>query len=372
MSRRRSVPWRGLGALLTLGLAAGCGPEPPQPRELPFPVIETAAPFPELAVPAAPTAEPAQGSAPRSAFEAALTVAPAPDPAAAPQPPAAPARLSVPLGAQLLGELPPDGSWRWSAEGGAVLVVHGSGGARPTALIYAEAFTDMVRDRPSEEHQRFRVTVDPAAAEGHFPLGEPLRRVEERTGLSGTDAARFLQLVTTRTAGRGLGFRPAPESFTGWRWVGRNEHGVTLRLARQSGSWAEPPALPARFAEALARLNGAGATPPPAASSAGASNAVPAYLVLGSVTDRYEETGVHLAVLCARSPACAEAQDLASFLASIQPADAGRLARLAAAPLSGFADLTREVGIEILPADRVPTREGLAGGGETPSAAAAR
>ncbi|HYG62006.1 MAG TPA: hypothetical protein VEL74_05465 [Thermoanaerobaculia bacterium] len=354
-----------------LGLAAGCGQEPPVPRELPFPVIETAAPFPELAVPAAPAAGPAQESAPRSTFEAALTATPPPDPAATPQPPAAPAGLSVPLGGQLLGELPPDGSWRWSAEGGAVLAVHASGGTRPTALIYAETFTDLVRDRPSEEHQRFRVTVDPAAAEGHLPTGEPLRRVAQRTGLSGTEAARFLQLVTTRTGGRGLGFRPAPESFTGWRWVGRNEHGVTLRLARQSGSWAEPPSLPARFAEALARLNGShGAAP--GASSGGAAGAVPAYLILGSVTDRYEETGVHLAVLCARSPACAEARDLAAFLASIQPAEAGRLERLAAAPSAGFADLARELGVEILPADQVPTREGLTAGGQSPPAGAAR
>jgi hypothetical protein len=71
--------------------------------------------------------------------------------------------------------------------------------------------------------------------------------------------------------------------------------------------------------------------------------------------------GVHLAVLCARSPACAEAQDLAGFLASIQPTDSGRLGRLAAVPPAGFTDLAREAGLEILLADQVPTRAGLAG-----------
>jgi hypothetical protein len=353
---------RRLTALLLFGLIAGCRQEPPRPRELPFPVIETRAPFPELALPAAAGPEPDAGAPRSSAFDAALAGPPA-EPVA-PAEPTAPAKQSIPLGGQLLGELPPDSSWRWSTEGGAVLIVHSSGGGRPTALIYVQAFTDDIRDRPSEEHHHFQVAVDPGIAEGHLLIDMPLRQVEKRTGLERRDAARFVQLVTTRTAGRGLGFRPVPESFTGWRWVGRNEHGVTLRLGRHSGSWAEPAPLPARFVQALARLDGTSSgspTPNPGASPARGSSAVPAYLVLGSVTDRYEETGVHLAVLCARSPQCAEAEDLAGFLASIQPADAGRLERLASAPPAALTELARAAGLEILPADKVPTPEGLAG-----------
>lgn len=340
--------------LFLLILTAGCGQEPSRPRELPFPSVETRAPFPELAASVAGET-PRQGG--ESDFERALRGDAQP---AAPAAPAEAAAQSIPLGGQILGELPAGSAWRWSTGGGVTLIVHAADAGRPAALIYAESFSSKIHDRPSEEHHRFQVAVDPERAERYLDAGTgweliadgPARQMGTRIGLDRDETGQLVQLLATRTRGRGLGFSPEPGSFTGWRWVGRNAHGVTLRLGRHSGSWAELRPWPAELAKAMANLAGGEAETggAPAASSAG----VPAYLVLGSATDRYEQSGVHFALLCARSPECAVAEDLAAFLASFQPAEASRIERLISSPPNGFEDLAREVGLEIRGVAEVP------------------
>jgi hypothetical protein len=86
-------------------------------------------------------------------------------------------------------------------------------------------------------------------------------------------------------AGPALAFRRSPGTFTGWKWIGRNANGVEIRLARASGTWG------------------------PAKS--------PALLVFGTAS-LGESFGVHLAIVCEASPGCAQAEDLARLLDSIQ------------------------------------------------------
>ncbi|HYO12899.1 MAG TPA: hypothetical protein VE685_06885 [Thermoanaerobaculia bacterium] len=333
-------------------LAAGCRQEPPRPRELPFPTFESAAPFPELSVPAAQADASGSGD-----FERLLKAE-----GAEAEPSAEPALQSVALGGPLVGRIPIGDAWQWSTAEGVTLILYAPAAGRPATLIYAESFSPLIQRRPSKEHHRFQVAVDPDRSEGYLEpesawdlaSGGPHREMAERADLSRTEAGHFVQLLGTRTAGRGLGFRPTAGTFTGWRWVGRNPHGVALRVGRQSGTWADPKPLPARFQKALERLaTGTGGSHLPAAgASAPGAQAleIPAYLVLGSAAERQEESGVHLALLCVRTPDCPVAGDLAAFLDSLQIGDPGLVERLLAAPMPALEDLARTAGIEIRPA----------------------
>lgn len=332
--------------VLAAVLATGCSQEPPRPRELPFPAFESAAPFPELSAPSTEAAATGPGD-----FERLLQGEGGEEDASA-----GPALQSVPLGGPLLGRIPADDAWRWSTGGGVTLILYSPAAGRPAALIYAESFTPLILRRPSEEHHRFQVAVDPGRSRGYLEpeaawdlaSGGPLRAMADRTGLGRSEAGQLAQLLPTRTGGRGLGFRSTVGTFTGWRWVGRNAQGTTLRLGRQSGTWADPHPLPARFQQAVERLAaGTRSLPTAQAGAAGASLELPAYLILGSAAARQEESGAHLALLCVRTPDCPAVRDLAAFLDSLQIGDRGLVERLLAAPTATLEDLAHSAGIEV-------------------------
>ena len=96
---------------------------------------------------------------------------------------------------------------------------------------------------------------------------------------------------------------------------------------------------------------------------AAAALEVPAYLVLGSAAAGQEESGVHFAILCVRAPTCLVAQELASFLDSIQIAHPGLVERLLAQSPPAIQDLAQAAGLEILSVEAVPTPEQLAEAG---------
>ncbi|MBW8875706.1 MAG: hypothetical protein JF614_12145 [Acidobacteria bacterium] len=365
--------------LISLGfvgaLAGGCQSRAREPRQLAFPTFQAAAPFPEFQS-AAAIPERAEGSAP-SQFTRALNEQPS---AATP---AAPESQSVPLGSSMTAQIPPrEKDWTWSLADGATLIAHAPNGGRPGALVYVEPFSADIHNHPSTEHLRFQMTVDPELAENYLRLTAAdvvlAGRAAAMPPLSRSEAARWAQLLKTRTQGRGLGFRPTRSSFTGWRWVGRNGHEVTVRCSRYLGVWAQPRPWPAPVAAALARLRGEPekpVSPPGAPAPPFAPAAVPAvagvssYLILGSATDRDEETGVHFAILCVREPRCLVYKELTQFLESIQIAEGPQLDRLRSAPPVPFQKLVQETGLEILSGSELPDlskRNGKPGTGTAP------
>ena len=346
-------------AVAVLALALGCGGDRP-PRKLPFPAFHAEALFPDLA-----EAEGTRSQASKeSLFERSLGGAGG---AAAEQ--KEPPRQSVPLVDRFSGDLPGGldaSSWTWSNDSGATLVVHRIS-ARADALIYAEVFSAEMASHPSEEIRRFERTVVPDLVD---PLldwrsveslldGSLARRVSRGTGLNGPQAGRLLQLLATRTAGRGLGFHPGPERDSGWRWVGRNRQGITVRMSRFPGIWGRQRSLPADLAKGLPRL--AQAAPelakiadwlfrPPGASGTAPPEG-PAYLWLGSVTDEHEMVGAHLALICVQTPQCSVAADLAAFLGSLRIVDPGSLKNPEGGAHDTLAELARREYLEILPAE---------------------
>lgn len=279
-----------------------------RPRELPFPALDPRAPFPELAAqPTAPAADTPGDSGPsgasrfaetlrRRALSAPLAAASLPGQPSGTTPTAS--IQTLPLGGGLVADLP-SRAWRWSSVGWATLAVQVPSGDRPTALLYAEPFSPAYAVRPTVELLRFRWTALPLSADDLSPLGG-LRRAD--------------RLLATATAGRGLGFSAAEDGFSGIRWVGRNDHRVILRLGRFDGSW---------------------------------DGRVGAYLLLGSAAAPGEALGAHLAVLCARSPDCPAAEELAGFLASIRQEDPSGIDRLRQGAQGSFEDLATTAGLEL-------------------------
>lgn len=341
----RKARCRLLAAVLAAALTAACGAADRPPRELPFPVFEPEAPFPELAA-----APPGQEAGPGD-FERLLG-------AEATAEPAEPQLQGVPLAGPLVGEIPVGEGWQWASAGGIAIVVYSPAGSRPAALIYAESFGALIQRRPAREHHRFLVTVDPGLAAGYLDppsalelaSGGPLRQLAEKSGLSRSEAGELAQLLETRTRGRGLGFQPVAGTFTGWRWVGRNRQGLTLRVGRQLGTWAAPRPLPERFQQALERLGLGGET-----ASGGSAVEVPAALVLGSAAARQEQSGAHFALLCVQAPECPVARELADFLDSLHVGEPGLAERLLAEPPAALEELAYTVGVEIRPAGEAVT-----------------
>ena len=312
---------------LLLALATGCRDSPGAFD--PTPELNCRAPFPELA-----GAGPAQDQG-ASGLEQALSRGGWP---AAPSEEVSP---DVPMAGRLVGQAPETtaGAWRWLVGRDLTFGIHTPrGGGAPDAFFYVQAFSSRTELRASEELMQFELTVDPAL------LGEQLtwptdsvawaetvaRNIRERKLLR-----RLARMAATRTGGRGFGYASSPRTFTGWRWMGRNRQGVYFRLARTTGEWsgqkplgpelqAVLPLLVQRFPHTN-WLTGAGAAEP--WSGAGTGRApVPAYMVLG--TAAAEDTGIYLAALCARTPMCGPAGDLASLLTSLRPAVTGEIDRL--------------------------------------------
>ncbi len=254
--------------LIVALLGAGCGE----------PTLDGAAPFPELAETPVPSQETrAQG----------------------------PERQAVPLAGGLAAGF--SAGWRAFAEDGVTVLVHDMEGGRPDALVYTEVFSDLSERLPSQEARRFALTVDPALIRSRF-WASPEREKD-----------RWAAEIA-RTRGRGIGYASIAGSFSGWRWIGPNQRGVWLRLARTRGTWGEPPLE--------------GGTAP--------ATTVAATMVLGSAS--WREGGAHLALLCVREPVCVPARDLAHLLDSVHP-----LTKAAAGEALPLSDLEIELGIAVSP-----------------------
>ncbi len=349
---------RDLFLLLAALLWTGCGDGPP--RALPFPSLDSGAPFPELADGTATAAV-----QPRRASFADRLRGQSADAGAQEE-----KVQKVLLGSQLAGSLPADPAWAWQTiEGGTTLAICRAAGSRIAALAYTEEFSVRMWRAPSEEIQRFQLTVNPEGVEGRLTpsavagifAGGLVRQVAARTGTGGPEAARVLQLLTTRTAGTGIGFHPAADSFTGWKWVGKNEQNVTVRLARFKGLWESPPSLPAEIG---ARLEELGNIPDlrraverlgqrNLPSRQEGSGGVSAYLLIGSATDDSEQSGIHLALLWQHSPDHRCVKDLSNFLSSLRTASSEELAP------QGAADVLEATGLELLPNSAVVPLDSL-------------
>ena len=263
------------------------------------------------------------------------------------------ARHQVPLAGLLAGEIRGE-SWRLFTEPGETVTVlsHASADGRTDALVWAEAVSALAGERPGAEQVRFLLTVDPALARASLAWEEStFQRVRGQP----PKIREVVHIATTRTGGRGLGYTSAAGSFTGWKWGGRNSHGVVFRLARTRGTWGEQPFLDRSLKAPLDHLiqmfpslGGLQAgLPTDAVQTPSRLAQLPAEMVLGSASA--PEGAVHLALLCARSPVCAPARDLADLLTTLRPLDVSMASHSSPLQTLPLTELAYEPGIAVAP-----------------------
>lgn len=330
-------------AVLVLAALSGCAPAS-EPYHLPAARLD-----PAMAVRAGASAEPPSAAAsarPATSFEERLRRSRGDDAGAA-QPSAAETvtHQGVRLPQGLMADLPQRlGAWSWSGDDGLVLAVYEQNG-RAEALVYAQP---QPADRPAAAMNRFLYAVDPGLASEWLLAGSAVGPLAAQAAaglpLSPREAARAVTALATPTLGRGLGYDSRHGSFSGWRWVGENEHGVYLRLARSEGVWgpqAEPSeevrVLAGRVAAEVPQLQNLLGERPPAASPE-----TSAWLLLGSATHRGRT--LHLALLCRTDPVCPVSDDLAGVLSSLRTAEPSL--RTAPGPRAPW-ELAARVGLQL-------------------------
>lgn len=337
---------RAVLAVVALVLGS-CAPD--GPRRLPAPELgDPAAPFRALAT-AGGEPETAAGAAQEGGFEARLRQR---REAAAGAEPVTEAQQVLRLGSGLAGRLPEEGDdWSWAVDGDVVLALHAEAGGALDTLLFAQPFAATVERRPSAELDAFLLAVDPALASDWVGLGSDVAPVAlpaaRDLDLEPWQALRAARLLLTPTLGRGLAYRHEPGSFSGWRWIGRNRHGVFLRLGRTRGVWGGAGAAPAEVTRLLGRL--ASESPDlapllwrePLVLSEGT-----AAMVFGSASAD-TGAGAHLAVLCRLLPDCPTAEALGRFLDSLAPAGSEPLEGRAASGAIPFAALAEQAGIAL-------------------------
>lgn len=245
--------------------------------------------------------------------------------------------------------------WSWAEDEGLLLMVHGTGGDDLDALIYAEAFSSLARRRSAAETRRFLLTVAPdlpSAGLRTVPeLDARVARAGDEIGLPRRRSLRAVERILTSTLGRGLGFVPETEGFSGWKWLGRNPQGVFLRMGKIDGLWQGQPDLDPQVREVLEVL----AQEAPELEDllwndpvSGRTDAGAAHLFLGSATlgDGWGE-GVHLAILCRRARCPVEA-DVVRFLDSLRPPELGPSGR-STRPSDSLSTLAGSVGLQLFP-----------------------
>lgn len=266
----------------------------------------------------------------------------------------------VPLG-PFVAQLPRRFSeWRYGVEGRTTLVLHRLAGQPPDVWIYARGFPEA---RPGlSDLAKFLLEVDPEI------IG--LRRRADQPGANGGGAAgEFAAQISglaTPTLGRGIAYESMPRTFSGWRWVGRNEEGSWLRLARTEGRIVPQRALSPEQLLALRKLGDAdtrlaaeldpvlGASPPPPEGS-------PARMILGSVAASRSGGSALLAIVY-RLPEGSAIREAVRALESIRVGSARDRASERQDDLrADINGLAREIGITVVGDEAISAQVGAAG-----------
>lgn len=332
------------------------------PRRAPYPQFDPVQPFPELQR----GEEGAQSSGSESFEDAIAQAASGEEELAAGEDGQAYAASgnyqNIPLASLFVAEIPlVFDEWQYVTDNQSTLIIHRKPGQMPDAIVYVEAFTQAIEQFPSYDVARFQFTVDPGLSPNSIypPLGALLLTGgggEQSSDAPPFDVAMALQLATTRTMGRGLGYQSSAGSFTGWKWIGHTPAGLDVRLGRSSGRWAEQK-LPvgATVAQILAQY---GARYPEIAQLGTALSALdsqsgtnrspgPAWMIVGSMArQKNASLGVHVAILCEQRPVCPVARELSHLLESTRPLD--DVGQLAPAASSDFTAFAAEAGVELL------------------------
>lgn len=367
-------PLRLMPLLLLIVAVVSCGT--PEPRQVPFPILNPVAPFTFKGKPdkaASPMSE-EDGEVAQMLREVEGDV-PTASPSAG--------RQTVLLAGRFASEIPlAFEEWRWATDGDVTLVAHFTDG-RVDGLIYAESFGFLTKLSPTEESRRFLSTVD-SRLNGPLALLNSIFSLAARGvamlvgGISGNDSsghdgdsadpskeeiesiAGALMAAISRTGGQGFGYRSTDGSFSGWKWIGRSDSGLSFRLARTTGIWGKQgTGSLVSIGDAVKNLDFlkpvlsyfGGGFPSSQSSPQQATDKgeVPAWMVLGSVVLE-GDIGIHIAFLCAREPDCSVTEEFVDFVENMRlPSRAAANAAQGSGSATSLEELSTAIGLRIAP-----------------------
>lgn len=271
-----------------------------------------------------------------------------------PEEPTLRSQRTIALGGGLVTEIPERlDVWRWSFRRGTALVSFTPPGEHPAMVLITTQYGAQTATGYTRGLRAFLRDVDPSLV-GGFGGGTPgadLSQIDgDGEGEELEEALQGFGDVGGLTGGRGIGYRSAEGTFSGWRWYGENPREVTVRLARSEGQWSaqrEGAGLDEqrirqmlteagledddRISEALEQLRGVSSEEPTAQRQSEAETdrrrvalpTRPAHMYVGQF-ETEPTRGIYVAILCAAEPDCAAAGELARMLDEVRPGQAPR------------------------------------------------
>lgn len=340
-------------------VVVSCSP-PEGPRELPSATFDPRLPFPELDRSDSDSSE----DNTESGYEDRIARATG---ESEPEEDATTSRQLVPLANNFVAEIPSNfDQWQWSGDARTTLISYREpGSTEPSAMIYIESFSSLIRTSPSFEMNRFHRTVDPNLAQDLIP--PTLRSIgadfaAKKTDLPIDQLVEAFMRASSHTMGSGLNYRSTEDSFSGWKWVGKSERDVEFRLARTDGGWFDRTQFEPTVQRALTRAAGE------SEAFRGVSDAYAdirrredvseqnqaraAWMILGTASTS-PASGVHVALVCRSQPACPVAEELAHMLSTLRVADANTLGQIGQPTTSSPSEKARQLGIPYLPSSEL-------------------
>ncbi|WP_146618155.1 hypothetical protein [Lujinxingia litoralis] len=330
--------------ILFCALTTACSPSD-SPRALPIPILDAAAIFP-TSVPS-PGTESSHIDSTHTKNRYRQLAQTRPETTFS-------SRVRVSLGANLTAELPDNPQrWHWSRKQDLTLISYQQPKQPPELLIITQPFSTKRHDSPSRALRSFLSTsILELTATNTSTLPSP-----SSTLLSSNEHLGAIQtLQSFFTTGRGLGFLPSPNTFSGWRHIGITSEGLLVRLGHYQGTWSPQLSSPSNLSsEDISSLPKVLSDKPannleetdiasivrnalPLTTSPQPSSLRPARLYLGTVESSPTQ-GIHLVLICTnRTSTCPQALSLRHLLNSLSS-----IAAPSAEPTLAFTEHIRAV-----------------------------
>ena len=238
---------------------------------------------------------------------------------------------NVSLAGMVKSALPNDmmgGGWSEATTDHEFLLVHEQEtktGVVPSVIIYGY-YDPSASQNPPLASRRFFSTVDPGFEQtGLWQLSSFISSVVSTLSVEQPLSPADFQAVVSvfqPTLGIGFGYESFPESFTGWKWVGQNKHGVLLSLGKTQGKFVQVKdslqdsirklqlQSPEELLQDIAGLKSV-------QQEVSKVSGIPSEMVLGTL--RYQKQTVYLSIMCLTQPTCLQKDVLIDFLNKLSP-----------------------------------------------------
>ena len=220
------------------------------------------------------------------------------------------------------------GGWSEATTSSEFLLIHeteSQKGTYPNVIIYGYYDPTSATDATLSS-RRFLSTVDPAFEQtGLWQLSPFISSVVSALSIDSPispDSLESLLSVFQPTLGIGLGYQSFSETFTGWKWIGQNQHGVLLSLGKTKGKFVQ---VTDGIRSGIQQFQGMNREELlenieelyTLKQTVSQVSGMKAEMIVGSVT--YQQQTMYLSMMCVTQPTCVQQEELIDFLNNLSP-----------------------------------------------------